>query len=73
MCTTIAGNKTANHKDELYTKRIELIRWFEDNHIDDFDLFGMGWEQRDFGSNLLGKFLNKISPLKDILQTFSFL
>ncbi|XPV67637.1 MAG: glycosyltransferase family 10 domain-containing protein [Halarcobacter sp.] len=66
LCTTIAGNKTANHKDELYTKRIELIRWFEDNHIDDFDLFGMGWEQRDFGSNLLGKFLNKISPLKKI-------
>jgi len=36
LCTLIAGNKTSTHELELYSKRIEAIRWFEKYHINDF-------------------------------------
>jgi len=69
LCCCIAGNKKSSHPDELYSKRVAIIRWFEENHLDDFDLFGFGWDEYAFdSSNVLGKFLNKIKPLKKILS-----
>jgi alpha(1,3/1,4) fucosyltransferase len=44
LCTIIAGNKKINHPLELYSKRIEAIRWFECNHPEDFDLYGSNWK-----------------------------
>ena len=35
----IAGNKKINFKNELYSKRKEIIKWFELNHLEDFDLY----------------------------------
>lgn len=66
LCTTIASNKKSNHKNELYTKRVELIRWFEKNHLESFDLYGVGWDQRNFGSTFIGKVLNRITPLRKL-------
>lgn len=60
LCCVIAGNKSANHPDELYTKRVKFIRWFESNHIDEFDLYGTNWDQYRFGHSFFGKVLNKI-------------
>lgn len=60
LCCTIAGNKNANHPDELYTKRVEFIRWFEKYHLDEFDLYGTKWDQYRFGHSFFGKVLNKI-------------
>ena len=37
----ICGNKTSNHKNELYTQRREIIDYFEDKT--GFDLYGFGW------------------------------
>jgi len=45
MCTLIAGNKSSSHPLELYSKRKEAIRWFERNHPEDFDLYGMNWKK----------------------------
>lgn len=45
LCTLISGNKRVNHPLELYSKRVEAIRWFEQNHVDDFDFYGMGWDE----------------------------
>ncbi len=45
FCTLIAGNKYVNHPLELYSKRVEAIRWFEKNHIEEFDLYGVGWDE----------------------------
>ena len=64
LCCIIAGNKTANHPDELYTKRVEFIRWFEKNHSEEFDLYGTKWDQYRFGHSFFGKVLNKIKPLR---------
>ena len=43
FCTMIAGNKHSRHPLELYSERLAAIRWFEDNHPDEFDLYGVGW------------------------------
>ena len=42
LCTMIAGNKTVKHPLELYTERVNAIRWFEQYHPDEFDLYGIG-------------------------------
>lgn len=43
--TMIAGNKMKfGDNRELYSERIKAIRWFEENHPSEFDLYGMGWE-----------------------------
>lgn len=44
LCVLVAGKKHVEHPLELYSKRIEAIRWFEDHHPNDFDLYGRGWE-----------------------------
>ncbi|MBC7964105.1 MAG: hypothetical protein H7Y05_14320 [Steroidobacteraceae bacterium] len=49
LCTMIAGNKTVQHPQELYSKRIEAIRWFEQNQPEDFDLYGVGWDEGTLG------------------------
>jgi len=45
FCTLIAGNKKVNHPLELYSKRVEAIRWFEKNHPEDFEFYGIGWDR----------------------------
>lgn len=44
FCTLIASNKFSMKRNELYSERKKAIRWFEKNHIDKFDLYGIGWE-----------------------------
>jgi len=43
FCTMIAGHKFKRHPLELYSERVKAIRWFEKNHPEDFDLYGIGW------------------------------
>ena len=45
LCTLIAGNKRNTHTLELYSKRLEAIEWFENNHLEDFDFYGVGWDK----------------------------
>jgi alpha(1,3/1,4) fucosyltransferase len=51
LLTLIAGNKCSTHPLELYSKRIEAIRWFEKYHPEDFDLYGRGWDRHVFPMN----------------------
>ena len=65
LCTLIAGNKIVCHPLELYSKRVEAIRWFEQNHPDEFDLYGRGW---NIPSNrILRKIYNRSSLIKRYL------
>ncbi len=59
LCTLIAGNKKNNHPLELYSKRDEAIRWFENNHPEDFDLFGIGWDKYNSSNKYINFILNK--------------
>jgi len=66
LCTMIAGNKSANHPLELYTERIRAIRWFEENHPGDFDLYGIGWSKYLY-KGLLSR-LNRFDALRKIVK-----
>jgi len=52
LVTLIAGHKYHSHPKELYSERINAIRWFEKNHPNDFDLYGFGWDEYRFGDKL---------------------
>ena len=41
--TMIAGNKKVTYEGELYSEREKVIKWFEKNAPQDFDLYGFGW------------------------------
>ncbi len=45
LCVMIAGNKLPRLRSplDLYAQRRALIEWYEQNHPDDFDLYGVGW------------------------------
>ncbi|MEO6035913.1 MAG: glycosyltransferase family 10 [Verrucomicrobiota bacterium] len=45
FCCTIASQKYGKHPNEIYTERVNAIRWFERNHPDEFDLLGIGWDR----------------------------
>lgn len=66
FCTMISGNKYVSSPLELYTERIKAIRWFEENHPEDFDLYGFGWERYLF----TGRFsiLNRLDFLRSFLK-----
>ncbi len=48
FCVTIASQKYSGHAMELYSERVRAIRWFEQNHPGEFDLFGTLWDRRFF-------------------------
>ncbi len=66
LCTLIVSNKKSNFPNELYSERKELIRWFENNHLKDFDLYGFGWNEYSFTGSKIIRGLNKIPFLKTI-------
>lgn len=68
LCTLIAGNKYSKHPSELYSKRVEAIKWFERNHPTDFDLYGTDWDRNTF---LGSRWLSLLNRLKITREIFS--
>jgi hypothetical protein len=58
LCTLISGNKKVSHELELYSERVNIIRWFEKNSLDGFDLYGIGWD-RVVSKNKYIRFISK--------------
>jgi hypothetical protein len=67
LCTLINGNKFSHHPHELYTARKKLIRWFEKNHPEDFDLFGTGWNRCQF-RHWPWRILNRVPYINRLLH-----
>lgn len=67
LCTLINSNKTSLHPSELYSKRVEVIAWFEKHHPNDFDFYGYGWDKKKFRYPLL-KPLNRVPFLSHLLR-----
>lgn len=44
----INSNLISNVNGELYSHRVKAIKWFEENHIEDFNLWGYGWDTYKF-------------------------
>jgi len=45
LLVNITANKYSSHPRELYTARRKTIRYFEKKYPNDFDLYGVGWNQ----------------------------
>jgi len=67
FCTMIVGNKYKSHPLELYKERRKIIRWFEQNHPEDFDLYGIGWNKLYYPS-----YKGAIRSKKEILEQYKF-
>jgi hypothetical protein len=67
LCAMVASHKFTKHSLELYTERVKAIRWFEQNHPEDFDLYGIGWDKYYFKGYLSR--LNRFEILRKLLMT----
>lgn len=63
FCTLIAGDKSLNHKLELYSERRKIITWFQNTHPDQFEFYGVGWDKYTFSGPIIFRALNKITWL----------
>jgi hypothetical protein len=64
----IAGNKFVMKPDvrELYSARVEAIKWFEKNHPDQFNLYGIGWDKPARKKNGFPKFKYRIEKITNL-------
>lgn len=69
--TNVSGKKKSNHKDELYSKRLEIINYFEKNHQEDFEFWGTGWEDKKY-KNYKGTAISKIEIYKNYKYAICF-
>jgi len=67
LCTLMARNKSAEHPLELYSKRVEAIRWFEANHPEEFNFYGMGWDEY-IAKNKYIRYILKITKLNKLFK-----
>ncbi len=67
LVTIIAGAKTSQHPNELYSHRIRTIRWFEATAPEYFDLYCIGWSKDQFPS-----YRGAVSDKLGILSQYRF-
>lgn len=41
----ISSNKSSNHKNELYSERLNIINWYENLKTTQFQFYGNGWDR----------------------------
>ena len=63
LIVNISRNKYSSHKNELYSKRIEVIKYFDKFQTSQFDLYGADWNNQ-FKYPAIYKYVKKISLLK---------
>lgn len=63
----IAGNKKRVHPLELYSKRVEIIEWFQKNAPADLDLYGPDWDKHTFSGPKIFRAFNRIPQLRKAL------
>ena len=49
LLVNISGNRSSSHPKELYGARRDTIRYFEQHHPSQFDMYGRGWNGPDSG------------------------
>lgn len=48
LLTMIAGCKSSNHPEEMYSERVRIIEHFEKKQSEDFYLYGTGWQNQGY-------------------------
>ena len=67
LCVMITTNRSSKLKNELYSERVNAINWFEDNQPNEFDLYGMGWNEYYINRSRPIRAFNKIKSLRKIM------
>ena len=52
LLINISMNKSSTHPRELYSERLNSIRYFEKHQPDNFDLYGVGWDNSTTSVNI---------------------
>jgi hypothetical protein len=68
LCCMIAGNKSVASSTplELYSERVNTIRWFEKNAPQAFDLFGGGWDTPAVKPGMANRIIRKLKSFLPI-------
>lgn len=67
LCTTIISNKCSNHPLQLYSKRLEILSFFEKNYPIDFDFYGRFWPR-----NIYKTYKGYVGNKYEILKNYKF-
>ena len=67
----VASKKNSSHKNELYSKREEIINWYNENNFTHFDLYGRGWDSFKFRRYPLN-YLNRFEKFTKIMSRTMF-
>lgn len=59
----ISANKYSSHSNELYSKRIEILKFFQKNQPHKMDLYGRGWNTQ-FKHPLIYSIIKRFSLIK---------
>lgn len=70
LCCLVISNKSSNFENELYSERKSLIRWFEDNYLDEFDLYGVGWDTFRFERYKVARAINRLPYINKIIYKY---
>ncbi len=71
FCIIVGSNKRSDHPNSLYSKRLEIIKWFEKKAPQDLDFYGFGWNKYVFKGPLIIRALNKLPFLsRSLAQNF---
>jgi hypothetical protein len=68
LCCMIAVNKVINYNKSLYKKRLECIKWFENNYYKDFSLYGLNWDRRYVVGPKFLRIINRINIITKFLS-----
>ena len=79
LLINISMNKSSTHPRELYSERLNSIRYFEKYQTDNFDLYGVGWDNPTIGVAIKNNHSEKYPSYKgtllnkwDVLPNYRF-
>ena len=67
LSVIVVSNKKSNHINDLYHKRLDVIKFYEQNAPNDLDFYGYGWSNYLFSGNKFLQGLNQINFLTKLL------
>ena len=67
LLVNISMNKSSTHPRELYSERLNSIRYFEKYQTDNFDLYGVGWDNPTIGVSIKNNQSEKYPSYKGTL------
>ena len=72
LLVNISGNKSSSRSRELYSARRKTIRYFERKHPDQFDLYGIGWDQLKKGQRSYPSYRGPVKHKWDVYPSYRF-